>query len=77
MNVTATDANGDCGFSNSDDVTTNEPSGANPLFLKIPLSRDGTLGRVVVYWIIVSGSTTFNSSDVQKTNGKVEFRNGK
>ena len=77
VNVTAEDANGDCGFSNSDDVITHEPLGADPTYVRLLLIRDGTLGTAVVSWVIESGSASFNSSDVDKMNGQVEFKNGK
>ena len=53
-----------------------EPAGSVATSLGLPLIRDGTVGRAVVFWVIESSSATLNDSDVGRMSGQVEFRDG-
>ena len=77
LNVSATDANGEIGFSTAhQSISVQEPVGPSSLLVQLPVRRTGTADRVVVHWNITSDSATFYANDTGAQSGDVVFEEG-
>ncbi|XP_031160888.2 adhesion G-protein coupled receptor V1 isoform X2 [Sander lucioperca] len=79
LTVTPDIANGEIGFTSNTTVVVYEPEDSNTSTVTLPLRRDGTDGRAVVFWSlqpIGSNRVDITVKDLEPLSGSVVFLSG-
>uniref|UniRef100_A0A3B4ZW94 Adhesion G-protein coupled receptor V1 n=1 Tax=Stegastes partitus TaxID=144197 RepID=A0A3B4ZW94_9TELE len=79
LTVTPDIANGEIGFTSNSTVVVYEPEDSNTSMVSLPLRRDGTDGRAVVFWSLQptgANREDVTANDLQPFNGSVVFLSG-